>query len=334
MDTDALRQFLLTRFEDAKLTSAGREVMIRCRFCGDSQKDLNARHLYLFLGDRDKPPMYHCFKCNESGLLTRDLLRQWLPTVSDTELKELNLNTAPRRKIYSRHFGTIYNIHIPIHVYPTYREQESIVYVQNRLGLRLSYEELIRDKIILDPVTFVQYNGNRIENQLYISNLDDYVGFLSMDNSSIILRNIRNSEHRYRHIRLVNDRNSLTYYCMPSVVNRMDFQHRVHIRIAEGVFDILGVCYNVMQNTREQNIYMTSNGKDHMKTIMYATLSFSLFSPIIDLYLDNDTDKRQYSFIQERLKMIGIPVYFHKNIYPGEKDFGVRKDHIVDNVFR
>ena len=57
-----LKEYLLSRFPDAKTASGGRQVVLRCRFCGDSQKDKSARHLYIKV-DGDVP-LYKCFKCN------------------------------------------------------------------------------------------------------------------------------------------------------------------------------------------------------------------------------------------------------------------------------
>lgn len=337
MKNNALMEFLLRNFSDAKPASAGREITMRCRFCGDSQKDASARHMYVFLGDDEKPPMYHCFKCNESGILTKNIIKKWAPNISDIEIDSANISSVkPGKKLYRRNSNIIYNIHIPINNFPSNREIESLLYIQKRLGLRMDYMEAIQNKIILDPYQFFRYNGRMIERELYIPDVDSYVGFLSIDNSSVILRNIRNGEIRYRHFRLVNDSSSKTYYCIPTVVNRLKIfgNDRIHIRIAEGVFDILGVCYNVMNNNRSQNIYITSNGKDHTNTILYSILSLSIFSPIIDLYLDNDTNSDTYRPIAKRLYRMGIPLIFHKNQYMGEKDYGVSREKIIDKSFK
>ena len=40
------RQYLVENF-NAKLASGGREITIRCPFCGDSLKNIKARHMYM-----------------------------------------------------------------------------------------------------------------------------------------------------------------------------------------------------------------------------------------------------------------------------------------------
>lgn len=334
MINEGLKKFLLDNIKDARPASNGREVCIRCRFCGDSQKDSNARHLYISLGDGEKPPMYHCFKCNTSGILTKDILTQWIPNVAISELDGFKLNKSGMTKRYtdSNKRNVIYNFYIPRGNVPTDKEQAALNYINSRLGTNMSYYEAIYNKIILDVRRFAVFNNNRINKELYIPDVDSYVGFLSIDNSSVVLRDFTGSaKHRYMHLHLTTDRNSKTLYCIPSVVNRMK---GVHIHIAEGVFDILGVFYNLKNADRNQNIYITSNGKDHRNTIIYCLTNLSLFNPVIELYLDSDTNKEDYYWIKNKLRDINIPVIFHKNNYFGEKDFGVPSERIVDAVLK
>ena len=44
-----LAEFISENCPEAQIVSGGREVLIRCRFCGDSQKNLNDAHLYISL---------------------------------------------------------------------------------------------------------------------------------------------------------------------------------------------------------------------------------------------------------------------------------------------
>lgn len=331
--SEQLKQLLLHYFSDAKVVSNGKEVVIRCRFCGDSQKDMSARHLYISLGDDDKPPMYHCFKCNESGILTQSILTQWNNMIPNGEIKEVVDKQKPRRYYKNSRSRIIYNIHIPYHLEKSDKDMMGVEYINKRLGLTLTYDEIYANKIILDPRHFLMMNKNMISTVIKIPDIDNYIGFLSADNSAMVLRDITDrSQYRYRHIRLVKDNNSLTYYCIPSQVNLMDLTNRVHIRIAEGVFDILGVCYNTNNNNRVQNVYLTSNGKDHMKTIVYAILGLGIINPIVDLYLDNDTEIGMYWEAEKMLNQCRIPIYYHYNRYNNEKDFGVPREQIVDDV--
>lgn len=338
-NSEILKNILLKNFEDARSASNGREIALRCRFCGDSQKDINARHLYVYLGGNNKPPMYHCFKCNESGILTKDTLRKWMPTISELDLSSIDLASKNYKRIYKKESLTMYSIFVPMNKVPSNREQEGMLYLQKRLGLSMDYREAVFNKIILDPVFFFRCNANMITNKSifsYIKNINEYIGFLSLDNSCVVLRNIRNREPRYMHVRLVDNRDTVMYYCLPAQINRMcsSDENRVHIHIAEGAFDILGVCYNLLNNNRNQSIFITSNGKDHTNTILFALNNFGLFEPVIHLYLDNDTNANQYYNISKKLNSLGISLIFHKNYYNGEKDYGVQRDRILDRKFK
>ena len=49
LDLDRLRKFLLNKFPNAHIAAGGKEVVIRCPFCGDSQKDMRDAHFYIGL---------------------------------------------------------------------------------------------------------------------------------------------------------------------------------------------------------------------------------------------------------------------------------------------
>ena len=81
---EELKEYLLQTFPDARSASGGSEVVIRCRFCGDSQSDPHAAHLYIKIsGD---VPLYNCFKCNAKGILTDEILRRFKPNYADKDI--------------------------------------------------------------------------------------------------------------------------------------------------------------------------------------------------------------------------------------------------------
>ena len=48
------------------------EVWCRCPFCGDNHENFNIK----FVMDDDTPLLYHCWICEEGGLITNKLLKQ------------------------------------------------------------------------------------------------------------------------------------------------------------------------------------------------------------------------------------------------------------------
>ena len=50
------------------------EYRTRCPFCGDSTSNLNTGHMYIRINPDDNfNIVYHCFKCEESGIMTADV---------------------------------------------------------------------------------------------------------------------------------------------------------------------------------------------------------------------------------------------------------------------
>lgn len=325
-----LRQFLLQKFPDAITTSNPSEVVIRCRFCGDS-RNLSSRHLYISVGNEDRPPMYHCFKCNESGVLTRkvleDLLQFNIDPSSVKMLFELDKVSSTYRKAFKNTDEfTKRNIIRTIYHDPSNKDLEKVSYINNRLGLNLSYKDLIDNKIITDiHQTLVQMN--MVHN--YTPSINS-IGFLSIDNTAVMCREMYGNR-RYTGIRIIPS--GVNYYCLRAICNRMSIEP-IHIRITEGPFDILSVFYNVCNANTNQNIYIAANGKNFQNVIRYILEVFGIVNAIIDIYPDNDVDNSFYYRISDKLSQINIPVYIHRNGYKDEKDFGVTKERIVEYTDR
>ena len=51
------------------------------------------------------------------------------------------------------------------------------------------------------------------------------------------------------------------------------------------------------------------------------------------IYIDNDVDINTIQGINRYLKVYNIPLYVHKNIYPNEKDFGVKLSNIQEQKY-
>ena len=70
-----LKEFLTNNIP-GKVVAGEKEFLCRCPFCGDS-RHLKSAHFYINLPNSDETPvMYHCKKCNVSGILNRNILRE------------------------------------------------------------------------------------------------------------------------------------------------------------------------------------------------------------------------------------------------------------------
>jgi len=342
---EELKYYLMETFPDAKSASNGREVVIRCRFCGDS-KNKDSRHLYLSLGDSVKgiPPLYHCFKCNESGVLSKDVIRE-LMGYADTSEVLYKLDKSNKEIFKNSKYRPVNNNYYLNQNYPytdnTYNKKK-IEYISNRLGIDFSYGEIISNKIILDVKELLSYNKINVENRF--RDLIDYaslncIGFLSMNNSFVTFRNLRKNpprqfNFRYMQYNIFNSFESGNkYYCIPTIINTMS-NEPIHIRIAEGAFDILSVKYNLCGGNTEQQMYISANGKGFSSVIKHVLTTYPIPNLILDLYLDNDYGNDYAIWNCKKALELNIPVYLHRNGFEGEKDFGVPANKIREQVLK
>lgn len=346
MFSDELRTFLKSKFPDARDASGHTEIAIRCRICGDSQHDMSARHLYISLGTKDAPPMYHCKKCNSSGKLTAEVLRSFVDCSDDGEFlsvlrnKNAKLAKFSNNKIKNRRVYRVYNKFID----DTKLSQAKLYYINKRLGLNLTYTDLMEDKIVLNLLDLL--NRNNIKEYTRYPNIvselnDCFIGFLSMDNGFVNMKNLVYGKRELTksiNIRYVNysifqsEDNSRRYYTIPSKCNLCTPQP-IDIHIAEGGFDILSIFYNLRGANRIQNIYTSIGGKSYRNLIELYLREFGLMNVRFHIYVDNDIDLEPLMYyIKTALVPLGLEVYIHKNSYPGEKDFGVSLDKIKEEI--
>lgn len=342
---EKLREFLLNKFPDAKSASGNKEVVMRCRFCGDSTKDKKAKHLYLSLGYDNAPPMFLCFKCKESGILTPQILMSLVDCSSDAEmLYSLRDNNSKIVKLSKNRVkgNKVYNIK-NLFVRDDKLSEAKLHYINKRLGLSLTYKDIIENKIVLNLLDLL--NSNNIKkytrHEDNVKELDEsFIGFLSMDNGFINMKNLRPGkvskyiDHEYVNYSIFEaENNSRRYYTIPVRCNLLA-KEPIHIHISEGAFDILSIFYNLRGTNRQQNIYTSIGGKAYLNVVSLYLTTIGIMNCVFHLYVDNDVPDYQIREIGNILKPLNIPLYMHRNIYPGEKDFGVKLEKIVEQIER
>lgn len=341
---DDIREYLLSVIPGSKLVSGGRRIQCRCRECADSIDPTHA-HMGINSGEDGDPFWYNCFKCGAKGILTYKKLIEWNiydPDIAE-ELTEYNnsvMGNSKNSKYFKRSVYFVKN---------TYEENSKRFewkrkYINDRLGLNLSFKEIRDLKIVLDLIPFL--NENKIfkvtRNQDIINDLNEYfLGFLSVDNAYLNMRRLIPEGKLYEGIdrRYINYDifgkfdNSQRFYVVPTSVN-MNSLERIKVHIAEGPFDILSIYENIRQ--KENGIYASVAGANYMNTILYILLELQLPYIELHLYPDNDkqgTDERMTKIINN-ISDPTIPVYIHRNLYPNQKDFGVDMNHIHEAIYQ
>lgn len=335
-----LGELLFPLFPDARYASGKNEIVMRCRYCGDSSDPRNA-HFYI-KNVEGEPHLFNCFKCGQKGIFSAKTLRDF--SVYDTELAVLletynkNLMNTPKYKMLKvNHSYRVYNTFIS----DNELTQAKIRYLNRRLGINLTIPDLLRLKIV--PNLYDLLSSNRIDKLTRHKSIVDefdrsFLGFLSMDNSYLVLRNLRPGkvyekiDKRYQNYNIFGKLdNSKRNYVIPTQVNTLD-PNPIHIHIAEGTFDILSVFFNLRGQNSYQNIYSTIGGNQYLNQVKMFLTEYGLFNSIFHLYIDNDVPQYKIDVVKKELTNLKIPLYIHWNGYIGEKDFGVNPSRISERV--
>ena len=162
-----------------------------------------------------------------------------------------------------------------------------------------------------------------------------FLGFLTNNNSTIILRNLVKDRDklpeivhdRYIKYSIINNNKFTGYYIIPT---QCDIYKQINIHIAEGPFDILSIFCNLRNMNTIQNIYASIGGNSYLSLIKYFLIECGIINPIFHIYIDNDIPRSFIDKISNSLKPLGIRVFIHFNSFKNEKDFGVDKNHITE----
>lgn len=264
----------------------------RCPFCGDSMKNENTGHLYIKIDVNDNyPVVYHCFRCEESGILKSDILE--LLDIDNASLKSsmTTLNkTSDKLDVKNINQGN--NSVFFDYQLPPIQFGGKTDYINKRLGLNFTEDDFTKMKVITSLFAFLRLN--KITSVPFAMNLlerfeDHYVGFLSYGNSHILLRDITNTEKIswVKYPICPESRENRLFYIMSGEIDLFT-QDTITVNISEGVMDILSVNYNLGFNkSNTMNIAVT--GKYYNKIILFLIDKGIIGGNIIiNIFADND----------------------------------------------
>lgn len=314
----------------------GDEVVIRCPVCGDSVKNYSSTHFHIKtdLNDDSMPLIYHCFRCDASGVLNADIMR-------DIGIYDITLNSSVKaynkqalksleKKGFTKYADKV-NINLPYPQNIDLAEQKRL-YISNRLGLDLSFDELVSLKVCFNFADFLRINNinNITVSKAILTKLHhNYVGFISTNNDFIQFRDISGKEEKFRYYNYdvfkTIDR-SRNFYSIPNKVDLMTTED-INIVLAEGVFDILGVFYHVYNNNLNNHIYSAVCGCGFASVVKYY-LRKGLTGKNIHLTIFSDIDKAPDFYSQLYEEVIGWIGSFTLCYNTKSKDCGVPKDKI------
>jgi len=334
-----LIQAILNTDKFAKLVSGNKEILTRCKFCPDSS-NMNHAHMYISTGQNDEPIYFYCHKCNTTGIVTHKRLLEW--GIYDVNLGSnlINYNKDVLKLSKNKRFkdSEIYKLNNSF-ISNNNLSKVKLDYINNRLGLNLTYNDLLDNKIVLN-IKDLLYSNNITEytrKEYIIDELNSmFLGFISQDNAFINMRNLfinktsKLLQKRYINYNIFNKfDNTLRFYTIPT---NIDLSKQIKIYIAEGPFDILSIKYNLVKDINN-SIFSAICGSSYINAIKHF-ITMGLINIEFHIYIDLGIPDYIVRLIRDKLIIFNNPVYIHTNIYPGEKDMGVRKERITERIYK
>ena len=322
------------------------EYRTRCPFCGDSQKNLNTGHMYIRVNIEDNfPIVYNCFKCQEHGVVNQEFLNAM--DLSDSNLKSSIISLNKTTDKMSAH-KFLYGEKIIQFGYelPDITRGRKIEYIEERLGLSLNDDDLLRMKVITSLRDFLIHNEIKkltMPKQWCSIIEDHYVGFLTFGGSHILFRDITEKE-KYKWLKYPITDESKQCKAFYSMQNDVDIftDDKLIINLSEGVMDILSVYGNLgYHNSNIMNIAVC--GKHYVSILTtLVNMGFVGDNIVLNIFSDNDKDFNDKNnqpttieYFRRILKKMKY-LYHEVNIFYNTigKDVGVPKENIILERYR
>lgn len=342
MDINQYKDFLLSKLPKAKLVSGGKEINCRCQYCSDS-KNQSKGHFYISIPRQEgELSLFNCFKCRAKGVVTHQTLIEWgiFDPVIGKELSEYN------KVAMNNSANKIYNSDIKYNVRYTGITDDplskyKLSYINKRLGTSLTYEDCVKEKIILNLYDLLQQNNitSYTRHPNIVEYLDSsFVGFLSIDNAFVNMRNLDANKtipdtinKRYVNYNIFGKYdNTHRFYTVPAEID-LSNPNPIKLHIAEGPFDILSIYHN-LRHKETNSIYSSIGGNGYLGILKFFILNFQLINLKVHYYVDNDIDDGLIIYIADIMRPFNFDFYIHRNTYPGKKDFGVPLDEIKESI--
>lgn len=316
-------------------------IMFVVPFCGDSVNQ-NHGHLSIKIDvASDSPMVYRCLKCNVSGLVNDTFLEELGVFLDSENRKQLKSFTKRSMKI-----ARLVNLDVENYIVPLYQDsslcERKIHYIHDRLNIDMNVSNAKDYKIVLNFFEFLKANNLLEPDDHHLVGLnystmkmlnEYYVGFLSTNNNCIVFRDIT-GEQKYRYFKVVlngKNVNMDSFYSIPSRLPLM-YTNDIHVRVAEGVFDILSIKENLIRDT-EANYFYATCGFGSVNILKYLIHHGMNTGVHFHIYSDNDkTDwnHTKYLFTKNYLTEWIDHIYIHRNRHDNEKDYGVPLARIQD----
>lgn len=333
-----IKEFLLQTLDGARPVSAGTEIASPCPICGEQRPKF-------YIGpfdSTDDPIRYNCFICKAGGYVDQYFLDTCnISDNLDVEVLKANKGPGYATKTISNGDRQYYLNHYVISQNPL--SDMKLKYINQRLGLNLTYKDCAENKIVLNISDLLSSNGinyyTRPEQAM--KQLDAYfIGFLTRSCSEINMRNLvfgkpevndtfhESMRSKYINYKIFKNSAENDFYILPC---NIDISKMVRVFIAEGPMDILGIKYNLIKST-DNCIYIAGRGRAYENAMIWIIKQLATTDLEIHMFPDKDVPNPTIRNIILNTKSI-FPMYrffIHNNQYANEKDYGVPEWKISD----
>ena len=305
------------------------ELNVRCPFCGDSVKNANSAHLSIRINpDDDQPLVFRCLRCNTTGIFNGTTLSMIgvYSSTNSTNIERYNRLSCKKHGFTSSKKGL--NIKFPeLQINDLVLQKHR--YIENRLGTSLDINELHEKKIVYDFIGLLKYNKiEKIYGDVeHIKTLqNDHVGFLSARNDFINFRDMTGNHKRYYIYKIMRNLDTTgKFYIMPNNIDPFNSDMK-YINLTEGVFDILGLYYNIMNKYEYNTVYASINGSGYLNVIKYILEQGLLCDVNVNIFSDADRSPSYYkSMVRTLMPFVNDVRLFYNDI---GKDYGVPKEQV------
>ena len=310
------------------------EYQTRCPYCGDTQKNFNDGHLYIKINPNDNLPIvYKCFKCPAHGVLKYDDLE--LLGVEDVSFKQDMQSLNKSADKFSSYDYQVKDLFFEYKI-PEINGIKKIVYIEDRLGIQLSNDDIkntkiitsLKDFLLLNDINYVTCKPN------FAKLLDrDYVGFLNNNNSYILFRDITNSNKIswFKYPITNESKGQRNFYSISSEID-LYTKDKITINLSEGIMDCLSIAHNIYENKLDNSLNIAICGKFYVNVIKYLIgMGFVGNNICMNIYSDNDhTDDTSIEYYRKVFKRFSF-LFGELNVYYNmlSKDCGVPKNNIL-----
>ena len=309
------------------------QIRTRCPYCGDSRKNLRTGHLYIRINPNDNLPiLYNCFKCPAQGILKYEDLE--LLDINEPSFKS-GMGVLNKTSDKMTHMST----EVP-YKYFEYKIPENFVkykieYLENRLGVEFTDEELINMRVITSLKDFLSLNNiNTITCRPNMAKMVErnYVGFMSNNGAYILFRDITDkSDIRWYKYPITDEsKGQMSFYSIKSTIDLYS-KDMITINLSEGIFDCLSISHNLKYNT-DNILNIAVCGKFYTKIIRYLFGMGLVGSNIIlNIFADRDgTEDTSIEYYRKILKkysyLVGELIVYYNLL---AKVCGVMKEKIL-----